>query len=134
MTDVAIRDGIVVAIDHEINSKSARVIDATGLIVSPGFIDILSSDRANKHAHTHKITDGVTTTMGMHGGPVDPLAYELTFKESGALKMKAAEDLKKKAAEMLKQKAEEMLKQKAQDAMKQKAEESLQDKAKGMMP
>ena len=85
VTDVAVKNGKVVALEEDLNSQAKTVIDATGLIVSPGFIDILSSDRANKHAHTHKITDGVTTTMGMHGGPVDPLAYAQTFKESGAL-------------------------------------------------
>ncbi len=85
VTDVGIFEGKVVAISNDLNHESARVIDASGLIVSPGFIDILSSDRPNKHAHTHKITDGVTTTMGMHGGPVDPLAYAKRFEESGAL-------------------------------------------------
>lgn len=85
VTDVAIRNEAVVAIGADLSGNATRVIDATDLIVSPGFIDILSSDRPNKHAHTHKITDGVTTTMGMHGGPVDPLAYADRFKESGAL-------------------------------------------------
>ncbi len=85
VTDLAIKEGTVTAIGSNLTGNTERIIDATGLIVSPGFIDILSSDRANKHAHTHKITDGVTTTMGMHGGPVDPQAYYQRFKESGAL-------------------------------------------------
>ena len=85
VTDVAIRKEAVVAIGTDLSSNANRVIDATGLIVSPGFIDILSSDRPNKHAHTHKVTDGVTTTMGMHGGPVDPQGYADRFEESGAL-------------------------------------------------
>ena len=83
--DVAIAGGTIVAIEADLNLESAKVIDATGLIVSPGFIDILSSDRPNKHAHTHKITDGVTTTMGMHGGSVDPIKYARQFEASGAL-------------------------------------------------
>ncbi len=83
--DVAIRKEKVVAIGSNLSGNAEKVIDASGLIVSPGFIDILSSDKPIKHAHTHKITDGVTTTMGMHGGPVDPVAYAHRFKESGAL-------------------------------------------------
>lgn len=84
VTNVAIKNEKVVAIAPDL-SNATRVIDATGLVVSPGFIDILSSDRPNKHAHTHKITDGVTTTMGMHGGPIDPAKYQSRFEESGAL-------------------------------------------------
>ncbi len=85
VTDVGIRNESIVAIGNGLSANADKVIDATGLVVSPGFIDILSSDRPNKHAHTHKITDGVTTTMGMHGGPVDPQRYADRFKESGAL-------------------------------------------------
>lgn len=45
--DVAVKGGTIVAIEADLNLESAKVIDATGLIVSPGFIDILSWDFEN---------------------------------------------------------------------------------------
>jgi len=41
-------------------------IDATNLVVAPGFIDLLSYE-PNDHGSWFKIGDGVTTNLGMHG-------------------------------------------------------------------
>lgn len=41
-------------------------IDATGLVVSPGFIDILSYS-PNGYGEWFKLADGVTANLGMHG-------------------------------------------------------------------
>ncbi len=41
-------------------------IDATNLVVSPGFIDLLSYE-PNDYGAWFKIGDGVTTNLGMHG-------------------------------------------------------------------
>ena len=41
-------------------------VDATGLVVSPGFIDILSYS-PNGYGEWYKVSDGVTTNLGMHG-------------------------------------------------------------------
>ena len=47
--------------------RSGRdAIDATGLVVSPGFIDILSYS-PNGYGEWFKVADGVTTNLGMHG-------------------------------------------------------------------
>ena len=46
--------------------QAAQTIDATGLVVSPGFIDILSYS-PNGYGEWFKLADGVTSNLGMHG-------------------------------------------------------------------
>ena len=45
---------------------AGRSVDVSGLVVSPGFIDILSY-QPNQYGEWWKIADGVTTNLGMHG-------------------------------------------------------------------
>lgn len=47
-----------------------KTIDATGLIVSPGFIDMLGVNLSDTIAK-YKITDGVTTNLSLHGCTAD---------------------------------------------------------------
>ena len=84
VADVGIRDGRIVAISDNMES-GRQELDASGLVVAPGFVDILGSVPPNRHAHTHKITDGVTTSFGMHGGPIDISGYVSELEKSGAL-------------------------------------------------
>jgi len=51
-----------------------RIIDATGLVVIPGFIDPLSYD-PNPIGSWYKLADGVTTNLALHGGAVSPTDY-----------------------------------------------------------
>lgn len=51
--------------------QGKRVIDAKGLVVSPGFIDNLSYD-PNPLGVWQKIGDGVTSNIAMHGGTSTP--------------------------------------------------------------
>ncbi|MFB9326610.1 amidohydrolase family protein [Paenibacillus aurantiacus] len=54
--------------------KGKQTIDATGLVVSPGFIDNLSYD-PNPLGVWQKIGDGVTSNIAMHGGTSTPKAW-----------------------------------------------------------
>jgi len=68
--NVAVQDGkIALVTDRKLKGK--RVIDATGLVVAPGFIDNLSYD-PNPVGVWNKIADGVTANIAMHGGTASP--------------------------------------------------------------
>jgi N-acyl-D-aspartate/D-glutamate deacylase len=65
--DVHVRDGRVAAVGPDLVVDGAQVIDATGLLVGPGFVDL--------HSHVHSIAgqrlqamDGVTTTLDLEAG------------------------------------------------------------------
>lgn len=63
-----------------------QYINATGLIVAPGFIDILADNSANPRRtyqtfEKYKLTDGVTTALQMHGGSHEVWDYYEYFKE-----------------------------------------------------
>lgn len=55
--------------------RGTDTLDATGHVVAPGFIDLLSSVRRERKAHEDKAADGVTTAIGLHGGPLDVAEY-----------------------------------------------------------
>lgn len=63
---------IAVVTSHPL--KGERVIDASGLVVAPGFIDNLSYD-PNALGVWTKIADGVTTNIAMHGGTTNPKVW-----------------------------------------------------------
>jgi len=65
--------------------RGRRTIDASGQIVAPGFIDILASMRLDVEAHQFKIGDGVTSVLGMHGGPLDVAEYRRRHAAVGPL-------------------------------------------------
>jgi dihydroorotase-like cyclic amidohydrolase len=63
--NVGIDDGTVVAITPQ-DIEGRKVIDATGKVVAPGFIDVLSYD-PDPYGVWFKVADGVTTNLGGHG-------------------------------------------------------------------
>lgn len=80
--NVLVRDDRVVAVtDGEV--RASRVIDASGLVVAPGFVDILARPRPDPYPQGFKIRDGVTTVVGMHGGPVDTDGWYAAFEAEG---------------------------------------------------
>ncbi len=77
LSDVAVKDGKIVKVCRNIKGDAKEVIDARGLVVTPGFID--------SHAHSEwdilyypsqpeKIEQGITTSIGGQcGGSASPL-------------------------------------------------------------
>src|SRR4030095_7580650 len=64
--DVAVKNGKILAVGRQLDFTGAKTIDATGLIVSPGFIDVhthLESDETKDPNATNFILDGVTTCI-----------------------------------------------------------------------
>ncbi|MBI2480486.1 MAG: D-aminoacylase [Planctomycetia bacterium] len=89
--DVAIRDEKIVGVGQFESGKIKRRIDCTGLIVSPGFIDLHNhSDepvtRKETRAVVNFLTQGCTTivTGNCGGGPVDAAGYYDKVDELGA--------------------------------------------------
>ncbi len=77
--DLAVRDGKIVAIGRPDPSKARRVIDATGMVVAPGFIDMMgqSADmftRMPADVAFNLLSQGVTTINAGEGGSSAPQA------------------------------------------------------------
>jgi N-acyl-D-amino-acid deacylase len=63
---VAIKDGKILKIGRDVNFFAKKIIDAKGLIIAPGFIDVhthLEGDEAKDPNATSFILDGVTTCI-----------------------------------------------------------------------
>ena len=62
-----------------------HIIDAKGLVVAPGFVDILAHIRPDHEPQKFKIKDGITSVVHMHGGTVDIDGWYDSRKEAGML-------------------------------------------------
>src|SRR5882757_8918055 len=74
--DLAIRDGKIAAIGHLAGAPARRTVDAKGMIVAPGFIDMLGQSEVTILVNPHlpsKIFQGITTEVTGEGGSVAPL-------------------------------------------------------------
>jgi N-acyl-D-amino-acid deacylase len=76
VADVGVRNGKIVAVGPLAGHPAERTIDARGLYVSPGFIDLLGQSEYNvlvdKRAAS-KITQGITTEVTGEGVSIAPL-------------------------------------------------------------
>src|SRR5499427_8455886 len=74
--DLAIRDGKIAAIGRLEGAPSKRTIDAHGMVVAPGFIDMLGQSELTILVNPHlpsKIFQGITTEFTGEGGSAAPL-------------------------------------------------------------
>src|SRR4051794_13140141 len=74
--DVGIRDGKIAAIGRLAGAPTRRTVDAKGMIVAPGFIDMLGQSEVTILVNPHlpsKIFQGITTEVTGEGGSVAPL-------------------------------------------------------------
>ncbi len=91
--DVAIREGRIAAIGHIGDGVSAkRSIDARGMVVAPGFIDMLGQSELTILVNPHlpsKIYQGITTEVTGEGSSIAPLndrvvkAERVTYEHYG---------------------------------------------------
>jgi dihydroorotase/N-acyl-D-amino-acid deacylase len=74
--DIGIRDGKVAAIGFLGAAQAKRTIDARGMVVAPGFIDMLGQSELTILVNPHlpsKIFQGITTEITGEGGSAAPL-------------------------------------------------------------
>lgn len=92
--NVAIRDGRIIKVGRNIDVPAKKIIDAKGLIVAPGFIDVhthIEEDEAKDPTAASFIYDGVTTVVTGNCGisNIDVGAY-LTWIDSLKLSINVA--------------------------------------------
>jgi N-acyl-D-amino-acid deacylase len=85
--EIAIKKGKIVKIRHRINDETQKLIDATGLIVCPGFIDmhshtdwVLPVNRSQESTLCQGITTSVVAMCGEGNAPI-PYGKEVEFKK-----------------------------------------------------
>src|SRR5438270_10210716 len=74
--DVGIRDGRIAAIGNLADAPAKRTIDAHGMVVAPGFIDMLGQSELTILVDPHlpsKIYQGITTEITGEGSSIAPL-------------------------------------------------------------
>ena len=74
--DIGIRNGKIAAIGFLGAAQAKRTIDAHGLVVAPGFIDMLGQSEMTILVNPHlpsKIFQGITTEFTGEGGTIAPL-------------------------------------------------------------
>ncbi|MEM9201961.1 MAG: amidohydrolase family protein [Actinomycetota bacterium] len=79
VVDIAISDGRIVALDVDLEGESTETIDAAGLIVTPGFVDVHSHydgqatwDEVLEPSSLHGVTTLVMGNCGVGFAPVRP--------------------------------------------------------------
>ena len=93
-SDVAVKGNKIVLIQKNIQAGNAKTIDATGLIISPGFIDVhthIEGDEIKTPTADNFILDGVTTVVtGNCGASKVMIGEYLKFLDSLRLSVNVA--------------------------------------------
>ena len=91
---IAVKDGMIIKIGRDVNLSTKKTIDAKGLIIVPGFIDVhthLEGDEAKDPNATSFILDGVTTCItGNCGSSETDIKKYLTWIDSLKLSINVA--------------------------------------------
>lgn len=89
VADVAVRDGRISSVGRLDKRPARRRIDARGLVVAPGFIDLLGQSEYNVLVDgraASKVTQGITTEVTGEGVSLAPLNQALIDEERDAYK------------------------------------------------
>jgi dihydroorotase/N-acyl-D-amino-acid deacylase len=87
--DVAVNGDRIAAVGYLGGAQARDTIDVTGLVVAPGFIDMMGQSEINvliDNRVLSKITQGITTEVTGEGGSVAPLTDQLVLADSDAMK------------------------------------------------
>jgi dihydroorotase/N-acyl-D-amino-acid deacylase len=87
--DVALRGDRIAAVGFLGNAAARETLDVSGLVVAPGFIDMMGQSEINALIDNRvlsKITQGITTEVTGEGGSVAPLTDKLVLDDSDAMK------------------------------------------------
>src|ERR1700704_1463367 len=78
--DIAIRGGRIAGIGRFPGAQAKKTIDASGMVVAPGFIDMLGQSEATILVNPHlpsKIYQGITTEVTGEGDSIAPLTSSI---------------------------------------------------------
>jgi dihydroorotase/N-acyl-D-amino-acid deacylase len=87
--DVAIAGDRITAIGHLPRAEARDTVAASGLVVAPGFIDMLGQSEIRVLIDSRvlsKVTQGITTEVTGEGGSVAPMSDALVAEDSAYLK------------------------------------------------
>src|SRR3989442_13950596 len=87
--DVGVRGDRIVSLGFLNGAQARETLDVSGLVVAPGFIDMLGQSEQNvliDNRVLSKVTQGITTEVTGEGGSVAPLTERLVAADSDLMK------------------------------------------------